>query len=106
MHLVLRCSFYNTNQNVIYVSDLSVRGLSYSYASYGGILELLYTRLPVQLVAGMCPVTSDQCCDGVEVGQHVFLFAIFLMQELLGCRSCTVCRSSVKISVAGVYTSH
>ena len=105
MHLVLRCSFYNvtTNQNVIYVSDLSVRGLPYIYASCDGIFELLFTRIAVQLVVGMCPVTSDQCCDGVEVSPQVFLFAFFFLQELLSCRSCRVCKSSVKISVLAVY---
>jgi hypothetical protein len=108
VHLVLRYGYYNvtTNQNVIYVSDLSVRGLSYFYASCDGILELLYTRISVQLVVDMCPITSGQCCDGVEVGPHVFLFAVFFLQELLGCKSCRVCRSSVKISVPGLYTSH
>ena len=67
MHLLLRCSFYNvtTNQNVIYVSDLSVRGLPHFYASCDGILELLYTRISVQLIVDMCPITSGQCCDGV-----------------------------------------
>ena len=48
---------------MIYISDLSVRGLSYFYASCDGILELLYTRIPVRLVVGMCPITSGQCCD-------------------------------------------
>jgi len=83
VHLVLRYGFYNvtTNQNVVYVSDLSVRGLSYFYASCDGILELLYTRISVQLVADMCPITSGQCCDGVEVDPHVFLFAVFFYRN-------------------------
>ena len=86
MHLVLRCSFYNvtTNQNVIYVSDLSVRGLSYFYASCDGILELLYTRISVQLIADMCSVTSGQCCDGVEVCPRLPLCRFFFSTGIVG----------------------
>lgn len=83
MHLVLRCIFYNVTTKCD-VLDLSIRGLSYFYASCDGIRELLYTRIPIQLVVGMCPFTSGQFCVGVEVGPHVFLFAIFF------CRNCWV----------------
>ena len=66
------------------MSDLSVRGLSYFYASCDGILELLYSRISVQLIVDMSQITSGQCCDGVEVGPHVFLFAFFFSTGIVG----------------------
>lgn len=68
---------------MIYILKLRVRGLSYFYASCNGIRELLYTRIPVQLVVGMFSITSGQCCDGIEVSPHVLLFAVFSYRNRL-----------------------